>query len=127
MKRPGAARCLTLGTALLLLFSASQVSARRPAARERIGPPGGPQVASLVARARAALGRGEHAAAAQALSEAYAKRADPAVLLLLGEVAVAEGRMVAAQDLCRRALAEAPDVGDEAARDTRHGLFNELL
>jgi hypothetical protein len=115
MRGTGAARCLTLGAALLVLFSPSLASARKPAVRDPIAP--------LVARAKAALVRGEHAAAAQALTEAYTKRSDPAVLLLLGQVAVAEGRMVAAQDLCRRALAEAPDAGDDAARAAAQRAF----
>lgn len=120
MRSRSPARCLLLGAALLAPVVPSASAAKRPAKRAAEKDPS----AALVAKGRAALASGDHAGATQALTDAYQRRSDPGVLLLLGQVALAEGRVIAAQDLFRRALAEAPEAGDAASRAAAQRAFS---
>lgn len=85
----------------LLLCAATAWGQPRPGT-DRLSAP----VQSLRSAGRHALATGNLAAATRTLETAYRLRPDASGLLLLGKLAQAEKRFVAAQDLARRYLAE---------------------
>lgn len=85
-------------------------------------PPGPARQRALLWRATGlrAQAAGNLEAATQALESAYLAQPDPEGLLLLGHLAVAQGRTMAARDLARRYLAEAA-VSASSPLDRRGG------
>ena len=75
-----------VGAALLAPVVPCSSAAKRPAKRAAERDPS----AALLTKGRAALASGDHAGAAQALTDAYQRRSNPEALLLLGQVALAE-------------------------------------
>lgn len=81
--------------------------------------------AAFIDRINAILASRDFAAAARQLGDAYRRDADPEILFHLGRVAAAEGKLVEAQDLMRRYLAdpdrvqEATPTGDDAQKVLR--------
>jgi hypothetical protein len=71
--------------------------------------------AAFIDRINAIIASRDFAAAARQLGDAYRRDADPEILYHLGRVAAAEGKLIEAQDLMRRYLADPERPQDAAA------------
>lgn len=99
--RPGRSRHRRLAlAAVALLLAPAPVAQARPRAASA-----GSSTEHLLREGEAALQGGDLPAAERALEAAYRARATPAALFQLGRLALKQGRLLAAQDLLRRALA----------------------
>lgn len=104
-----------LAGCLLFLFPATLRAAPRAGAAPQ---PSG-RALELRSAGLRALAAGDHAAATQTLEGAYRLLPDADGLYLLGSLAWAEGRILAAQDLVRRYLAEVEAAGQRSALDAQ--------
>lgn len=84
-----------------------------------------PVVASVLERGRAALEAKDLPTASRLLTEAYRGSPRTEVLFHLGQLAVAEGRVLEAHDLYRRYLADPARDADEAATKTAEAFVSQ--
>lgn len=118
------------------LSAAERPAAARPhrsgdggAAAKGAGHKGGsaPVAEPLLAQGQAALAAGDYRAAQAALTAAYRKSPGSEILFLLGKVAAAQGRGVAARDLLRRYLQETAGEGESPNQKEAQQLAEKAL